>query len=208
MQLHSARYGSGFAAPQNSSGGSGSAFASQKIGSSGSGFQFRFRSWAIIAPIETPCILHPAPLKVPLSCEPLSAPPHPVAPAPPPCTVKSWSSQPKSRDSHRKIASESYRRDSNHWRSLAVMSLPKTQTMVRRDLRSLCGDSNCAIDVPTCNIRSTWNCRIAREGWPRSLNASDWRLAILPIWIFPRHLEHHVTIRTYNVCLVESSLDW
>ena len=30
-------------------------------------------------------------------------------------------------------------------------------------------------------IRSTWNCGMACESWPRSLNASDWRLAILHI---------------------------
>ena len=43
-------------------------------------------------------------------------------------------------------------------------------------LRSLC----CAIGVHSFNIRSTWNCGMACESWPHSLNVSDWRLAILP----------------------------
>ena len=48
-------------------------------------------------------------------------------------------------------------------------------------LRSLCCDSNRAIGVHSFNICSMWNCGMACECWPRSLNASDWRLAILPV---------------------------
>ena len=39
----------------------------------------------------------------------------------------------KSRDSYRRIASESYRCDSNRQRSLAVISLPETQKLVLTD---------------------------------------------------------------------------
>ena len=74
----------------------------------------------------------------------------------------------KSCDSSRRIASESYRRDSNHYISLAVIS---------PTLRS---DSSRAIGVHSCNIRCTWNCGMACESWLRSLNASNWRLTILP----------------------------
>ena len=43
-----------------------------------------------------------------------------------------------------------------------------------------------AIGVRSCNNHSAWNCGMACKSWQRSLNASDWRLAILPIQ--PRHL--------------------
>ena len=58
---------------------------------------------------------------------------------------------------------------------------PKHRNYSSETLRSLCCDSNRAIGVHSFNIRSTWNCGMACESWPRSLNASDWRLAILPI---------------------------
>ena len=43
---------------------------------------------------------------------------------------------------------------------------------------SLRRDSNRAIAVHLCNLRSTWNYRLACESWPRSLSTSDWQLAI------------------------------
>ena len=59
-----------------------------------------------------------------------------------------------------------------HQRSLAAMSLPKTQHWSWETLRSLDIDSNRAIGAHACNIRSTWSCRMVCESWPHSLNAS------------------------------------
>ena len=59
---------------------------------------------------------------------------------------------------------------------------PKTQKLVLKDpARSLRCSSNRAIGVHWCSRRSTWNCGMACESWPRSLNASDWQLASWPI---------------------------
>ena len=48
-------------------------------------------------------------------------------------------------------------------------------------LRSLCCDSSFASGVHWCSIRSMWTCGMACESWLCSLNASNWRLAILLI---------------------------
>ena len=73
------------------------------------------------------------------------------------------------RDRYRRIASESYRHDSNpgvHWRS----HLPPKHRRWSLEtlLRLLRCDSNRVIGAHSCKIHSTWNC-------------GDWRLAILPI---------------------------
>ena len=58
-------------------------------------------------------------------------------------------------------------------------------------LRSLHCDSNRAIGVRWCSIRSTWNCGIACESRLRSLNASDWRFCpskvISVVFVVPRN---------------------
>ena len=46
------------------------------------------------------------------------------------------------------------------WRSYLQ---PKYRKSSSQTLRSLCCDSNRAIGVHSFNIRSTWNCRMARE---------------------------------------------
>ena len=64
----------------------------------------------------------------------------------------------KSRDSYRRIASESYRCDS---KSLAFVGGHITHTEISP--HRPCRDSNRAIGVHSFNVRSTWNCRMACE---------------------------------------------
>ena len=59
------------------------------------------------------------------------------------------------------------------WRS--YLPLKTQRVWSSQTLRSLRCDSNRAIGVRWCSIRSTWACGMACESWPRSLNASDWR---------------------------------
>ena len=63
--------------------------------------------------------------------------------------------------------------------SLAVISPPKHTEFGPR--RPCVRYAAIRIGVRWRSIRSTWNCGMACESWLRSLNASDWRLAILPI---------------------------
>ena len=57
-------------------------------------------------------------------------------------------------------------------------SPPKTQDLVLIGSAFVRCDSNRAIGVHWCSTRSTWNCGLACESWPCSLNTSDGRLAI------------------------------
>ena len=68
----------------------------------------------------------------------------------------------KSRDSYRRIAIESYRRDSNHYRSLAVISPSQNTEFGPRRPCVRCAAIR-AIGVRWCSIRSTWTCGIACE---------------------------------------------
>ena len=57
-------------------------------------------------------------------------------------TLSGWTERPqlrwaKSRDSYRRIASATYRRDSNHWHALVVISPSKTQKVVFIDPASV-----------------------------------------------------------------------
>ena len=73
----------------------------------------------------------------------------------------------KSGDSHHRIASESCRRDSNHQRSLAIISpFNKHRVWSSQTLRSLHCGSHHAIGVHWCSIRSTWTSGMACESWP------------------------------------------
>ena len=70
----------------------------------------------------------------------------------------------KSRDSYRRIASKSHRHNSNHLRSVAVMSPPQTTEIGPHKILCLLRcDLNHAIGVHSWNISSTWNCRTACE---------------------------------------------